>query len=247
MPIHDWKNGYHGVFHDFHQTWIGRIKEALNARLPKGYYALTEQSAAGVSQGSIEADIIALQSNDFDVDQGGTVTAERPKAKIFATTEMARYAKKQSRVAIRHTSNNRVVAVVEVLSPGNKNRRLHFSRFVRKAVDLLERGVHFAVYDVLAPTKPCPAGIHAAIWEELGQEPQPFDPATPFSSASYNVSGDGTIDAFVEPTALGAPLIDLPVFLNGTTHVNIPSEETYLSAWNAVPEYCRQMVVEGKE
>jgi hypothetical protein len=247
MPIHDWKSGYHGVFHDFHQTWIVRIKEALNKRLPKGYYALTEQSATGGPKSSIEADILALHSKDIDVPSGGTLTAERPKAKIEASSELARYARKQSRVAIRHTSHNRVVAVVEVVSPGNKNRRLHFSRFVRKAVGLLERGVHLSVFDILTPTRPCPRGVHAAIWEELGQEAPPFDPAFPYSSTGYNVTDAGTIDAFVEPLSLGSPLVDVPIFLHGSAHVMIPSEETYLSAWEAVPEYCQAMILAGRE
>jgi hypothetical protein len=247
MPIHDWKTGFHGVFHDFHQTWIGRIKEALNKRLPKGYYALTEQNATGLSKSSIEADIIALQSNDADVEQGGAVVVERPKAKIEASSELARYARKQSRVAIRHTSNNRVVAVIEILSPGNKNRRLHFSKFVGKAVSLLDRGIHFAVYDLFPPTKCCPRGIHSAIWEELGQESQPFDPATPYTSASYNITDKDSIEAFVEPLSLGSRLVDVPVFLHGASHIYIPSEETYMSAWEAVPGYCQELVLSGRE
>ena len=36
MPIHDWSRVPSGLFHDFHQSWSIRIKDALNSgRLPK--------------------------------------------------------------------------------------------------------------------------------------------------------------------------------------------------------------------
>src|SRR5215475_14466095 len=46
MPIHDWSRVPSGLFHDFHQSWSIRIKDALNAgRLPDGVEALVEQRA----------------------------------------------------------------------------------------------------------------------------------------------------------------------------------------------------------
>src|SRR5438552_113197 len=49
MPIHDWSRVPAGLFHHFHQHWAVSICDALNAgRLPKGYSALIDQSAAGV-------------------------------------------------------------------------------------------------------------------------------------------------------------------------------------------------------
>ena len=44
MPIHDWARVPAGLFHDFHQSWSIRIKDALNAGLlPRGLSALVEQ------------------------------------------------------------------------------------------------------------------------------------------------------------------------------------------------------------
>ena len=44
MPIHAWSRVPSGLFHDFHQSWSIRIKDALNSgRLPKGVAALVEQ------------------------------------------------------------------------------------------------------------------------------------------------------------------------------------------------------------
>src|SRR6476659_9518976 len=41
MPIHDWTRVQSGLFHESHQSWSIRIKDALNSGvLTKGYYAL---------------------------------------------------------------------------------------------------------------------------------------------------------------------------------------------------------------
>ena len=51
MPIHARSRVPAGLFHHFHQHWSVEICDVLNAgRLPKGYYALIEQSAAARSR-----------------------------------------------------------------------------------------------------------------------------------------------------------------------------------------------------
>jgi|GEM_PF-5161016 len=45
MPIHDWTRVPPGIYRDFHGGWIYAIRGALNSGLlPKGYYALAEQT-----------------------------------------------------------------------------------------------------------------------------------------------------------------------------------------------------------
>ena len=48
MPMHDWNKVEAGIFHAFHHEWISEISRELNkSLLPKDYYALPEQVAAG--------------------------------------------------------------------------------------------------------------------------------------------------------------------------------------------------------
>ena len=48
MPIHDWTQVDARLFHAFHQSWIIKLCDALNADcLPAGYFALPEQSVRG--------------------------------------------------------------------------------------------------------------------------------------------------------------------------------------------------------
>ena len=69
MPIHDWTRVRANRFHDFHQTWIGRIREALNAGvLPPGYFAMREQITGGP-----EPDVVALELPGKPIESpGGT-------------------------------------------------------------------------------------------------------------------------------------------------------------------------------
>src|SRR5205814_4676741 len=62
MPMHDWTRVQAGIFHDFHHAWIEEIKRALNSGvLPRDYYALAEQHAAGVGP-----DVLTLQGTRQD-------------------------------------------------------------------------------------------------------------------------------------------------------------------------------------
>ena len=59
MPIHDWTRVDAGIFHHFHQRWIGAITDVLNQRLlPREYYALAEQQGAG-----FEPDVLTLKAS----------------------------------------------------------------------------------------------------------------------------------------------------------------------------------------
>src|SRR2546421_2236943 len=107
MPIHDWTRVDAGIFHDFHHEWISTIKRALNSGLlPPDHYALAEQIAGGLGP-----DILTLQRPG-----DGVPPPKEPSGGVV----LALYAAKARAVTIRHSSDHRVVAVIEVISPGNK-------------------------------------------------------------------------------------------------------------------------------
>ena len=122
MAIHNWTGVNPSVFHDFRSTWIVFLKNALNGGLlPSGYYALEEQVA-----GETIPDVLALESRDPKAPlgatsrTGATALAEAPpKVRLTVSTEMDRYALKTRSLVIRHSSDNRIVALLEILSPGN--------------------------------------------------------------------------------------------------------------------------------
>lgn len=79
-------------------------------------------------------------------------------------TEAALYARKANRIAIHH-GLGRVVAMIEVVSPDNKDSKHAIASFVAKAVDFIRNGIHFLVIDPFPPGPRDPDGIAQAIWD----------------------------------------------------------------------------------
>ena len=63
------------------------------------------------------------------------------------------YARMANRILIRHPLGH-VVAVVEIVSPGNKDSRHSLRSFVEKAVTILRGGVHLLIIDLFPPRDP---------------------------------------------------------------------------------------------
>ena len=104
----------------------------------------------------------------------------------------------------------------------------------------LHAGIHLLVIDLFAPTPRDPHGIHKAISDEFVEKDLDPPAGKPLTLASD--IGGPTKEAFVEPAAVGQPLPDMPLFLTPQFHVLVPLEKTYQSAWDAVPEYWREVM-----
>lgn len=230
MPIHDWTRVRANRFHDFHQRWTVAICNALNAgRLPSGYFAMVEQQAGGP-----EADVITLAlTPPAGLAPGGfPLEVQPPKARFVTRTEAANYARKANRVTVRHPDGD-VVAMIEIVSPGNKDSRHAIRAFARKAVGLLQAGVHLLVVDLFPPSRRDPQGIHKVIWDRLHEERFMLPPDKPLTAVAYAAGGETA--AYVEPVAVGDPLPDMPVFLTADRYVSCPLEATYQTAWEQFP------------
>lgn len=239
MPMHDWTRVEAGIFHDFHHEWISTIRRALNAGLlPDDYYALAEQQAAGFGP-----DVLTLQDRP-DVTGGVTATRTRPKptTTFAAQTPAEFHRRKKSTITVRHVSDDRVVAMIEVVSPGNKNTSKAFKAFVDKVCQLLEYRVHLLLVDPFPPGTRDPNGIHAAIWAEIEDEPFRLPADKPLTMVAYESAL--TTWAYIEPVAVGDRLPDMPVFLEPDFYVDLPLEATYTAAWESVPKRWRR-VIEG--
>lgn len=229
MPMHDWKKVDAGIYHAFHHDWITAIGQALNAGvLPEEYYALPEQIAAGFGP-----DVLTLQSPPADRTGGGTATQPRPTTRFTAETAAEFYRRKKSSVVVRHVSGDRMVAVLEIVSPGNKASRDGFRAFVNKACELLELRVHLLLVDPFPPTQRDPEGIHAAIWGEVTDEPFELPDDKPLTLVAYETGL--TTRAYIEPFAIGDALLDMPLYLEPDVYVMVPLEETYNTAFSAMP------------
>ncbi len=240
MPIHDWAPVPAGLFHHFHQQWAGSICNALNAKcLPKGFYALLEQNAAGVIP-----NVVTLQrmprASERREPLGGIAVAEAPPKTRFVSqaTDEDLYAAKADRIAIYNPLGD-VVSVIELVSPGNKSSRRALRSFVDKTLDFLRQGVHVLIVDLFPPGARDPQGIHKVIWDEVREEPFELPPDKPLTLAAYAAAIQKR--AYVEPVGVGDPLPDMPIFLDCDTYILAPLEATYLATWNECPEPLREL------
>lgn len=142
------------------------------------------------------------------------------------------YARRATRLRIQHR-HGEVVAVIEIVSPGNKSSRSALRTFVRKAVDLIGQGIHLLVVDLLPPSERDPQGIHKAIWDEIADSPFALPPGKRLTVAAYRARPIKT--AYVEPVAVGDDLPSLPLFLTDEEYIPTPLEETYRVSWAAFP------------
>src|SRR5262249_21392871 len=144
MPIHDWTRVDAGLFHAFHQGWIVALSDALNLGvLPPNYYALVEQGIPG----PIPDILISRHSHG--------------EAEIYAA--------KADHIAVRREHGG-VVAVIEIVCPGNKASLAEVREFAERMAHLIRQNVHLLVIDLFPPGAFDPQGIHNLIWDEYHED-----------------------------------------------------------------------------
>src|SRR5947208_5564200 len=147
MPIHDWTRVDAGLFHDFHQDWTIELRRSLNAgRLPAGYVALAEQQIGGPIPGILTLHRMPRNPGKHESASGLAIATAPPRARFVVEVEEGTYARRANRIRIQHR-HGEVVAVIEIVSPGNKSSGHALRTFVRKASDLIWQGIHLLVVD----------------------------------------------------------------------------------------------------
>jgi Protein of unknown function (DUF4058) len=238
MPIHDWSRLDAGVFRHFHNYWYMDIGDVLNEKLlPNTYFAMIEQTA-----GDVITDVLTLHAPTQNGHARGGAQGEGssvavavmpPKVKTKVSLPRDHTVAPEKQLVIRHISGDRVVAIIEIVSRGNKSSEDEFQRFVFKAVEAIRQGIHLLVIDLQPPTSRDPHGIHGAIAARLGDHTYEAPEGKPLTVVSYVAMPIGT--GYVEPVAVRDTLPEMPLFLDEGNYVNVPLEETYSTAFRRVP------------
>ena len=221
MPLHDWTRVLAGTFHDFRLSWMTALAKELNhGILPSEYYAIKERHPQDYLTGD------EAPTEDY----------------LREFSEEEAYAVQQNSLVIRHASGDRIVALIEIMSPGNKSSAGQLESLIRKLSSALHHGIHVLVIDLFPPGPYDPQGIHATFCH-FGQGAQfqlPHDKQR--TLVAYEASTKPR--AYVEPVGLAQELPPMPLFLEAGWYVNLPLEPSYLEAFAAVPERWRS-VIEG--
>lgn len=245
MPVHDWTRVSDGTFHHFHYSWVLEIKRALKrGLLPKGYYVMAEQIGGDKGEPDIPTLLTTSRNPDSEDPLAGIATLTETPPIIQARARIPRdpYVRLQRSVVIRHTSGDHIVAMIEVLSHGNKSNRHAIRSFTDKAIAALNGGVHLLLVDVHPPGPRDPNGIHGALLNEIGTEPYVLGADRPLTAAAY-ASGADFVDARVNHFAVGQSIPEMPLFLTTENYIRIPLEDAYMAAWEDVPSQYQQILL----
>lgn len=244
MPVHDWQRVSAGAFHDFHCSWITHLKENLNdGGLPEGYYAMAEQHA-----GQTLPDVLTLQSSDHshvEDEEGAVAVKVKPPriARHVVANEATQYRLLRRTLTIRHSSDHRVVALLEIVSPANKDRPASVTDFVEKVCSALKQGIHVLMIDLFPARSHDPERLHGEISYVAGLEDenhQPLPSDKPLTMASY--ISRPLPEGYVEPLAIGDSPPDMPLFLDPDFYIEVPLETTYQQAYRGVPSVWREVL-----
>ena len=252
MGVHDWTRVDAGVWHDFHVEWTVAIKHALNTGLlPTDYYAQVERQAS-----RYEADVLTLERAPANGEGGtstgmsngnGTAVATAPVtaprlSQFYQADPAADYALKRRTLAVRHASGDRVVALIELASPGNKDREASVEQFAAKACDALRAGVHVAVIDPFPPRRADGGGgLVGAVADAAGFDVPPLPSDKPLCLGSFESARPPCL--YAEPLAVGDEPPNLPLFYDQAGRfVEIPLSDAYAAAWQATPKRWRDVI-----
>lgn len=239
MPVHDWTRVDAGVSHDFHNMWIAELRNALNSGLlPPDFYAMSEQHA-----GKYITDVLTLASPSVPSTvpiSGGIAVATAPP-KVRRTLSLSAEARtRRKTLAIRHASGDQLIAILEIVSPANKDRRDHVQELLDKLEDALAHGIHVLLVDLLPAGRFDKRGMHCALWKQLGDDPDAPPSDEPLILAAY--VADTPVKAHLEHVAIGGVLPDMPLFLDPDTYVYAPLEATYQATWKGTPARWRSIL-----
>lgn len=225
-PRHDWES--------FHARWAVALSDMLNGLLPQRYLAevqihLGRQVEADVAEFELAPSIYGQEGNGA---QGGVAVQVQTWAAPAAvqTVDIAFPDDIEVQVFDLRESK-RLVGVIELISPGNKDRPEARRTFAAKCVAYLQRGIGLVLVDIVTIRG---GNLHQGVLELLGQaEGSVLPAATALYAAAYRPAHRGDknqLDLWPAVLALGQPLPLLPLALRGAFFVPLDLEATYSEA-----------------
>jgi hypothetical protein len=229
MPLRD---HFHPPLKNFasweevHGAWPATIAYRLNSILPPHYRCgvkvhlgtLVEIDVA-TFEGAEETDLRTGPSSDA----GAAWQAVAPT--LLLETEELAPAEYEVRV-YDTTRASQLVAVVELVSPSNKDRLQSRAAFVDKCHALLQQHVCVAIVD---PVTSLSANLYAELAARLGANPPAIAGCPIYSVCCRTRPGRKgvRVETWEHELHVGSPLPTLPLWLTETFAVNLELEATY--------------------
>ncbi|MGH7169321.1 MAG: DUF4058 family protein [Gemmataceae bacterium] len=216
----------------FHTTWASALADALNQDvLPPGYIALEQ-----VHQGAaLEIDVATFTepAGASSTGSGGTATVPRTVwTPAAAPLVLPAVFPPSATVEILSTEGGRtLVAAIELVSPGNKDRAAKRRLFAAKCATYLSRGVGLVILDVVTSRQ---GNLHNELADLLALDAVFRMPAghSLYAVAYRPLRAADAEKVEVWPTllAVGQPLPKVPLSLGAEWCVPVELEESYREA-----------------
>jgi hypothetical protein len=226
-PLHSWPT--------FHSRWAGLLMDALNALLPSTRYLVEVQINVGTR---IEADVAefeltpAVYAEGVNSSDGGVSVQVRPWAPpaVLQTVDIVFPDDIEVRVYDLR-DGKRLIGVIELISPSNKDRASERRGFAAKCVAYLQRGIGLIIVDIVTNRA---GNLHHEVLDMLGQtEGSVLPTERELYAVAYHPARRkemNQLDLWPIPLSLGQPLPLLPLALRGAFFVPVNLEATYMEA-----------------
>jgi Protein of unknown function (DUF4058) len=237
MPLRD---HFHGDLNDrrhwesFHGGWPMEIIRRLNTRLPTRYHAELQVHLGTVLEvdvATFEEESLSENGGSFEGSNGangGVATAVWAPPRPAQTIAVDLPAQDVFEVEVYDDRRGRLVAAVELVSPGNKDRPENRRAFAIKCAAYLQQRVSVVVVDIVTERH---ANLHVELMDLLERtEAAPWPEGQDIYAVAYRTTKENNawrLDLWPEPLALGQPLPTLPLWLASNLAVSLELEATY--------------------
>jgi hypothetical protein len=211
----------------FHAGWPMMIVANLRHKLPPGYFAeprVRLGTSAEIDVGSLEdeSEVSAVSEGN-----GGVATAvwAPPRPTFAVTTDWPAQDLYEVQV-FDERSYRRLVAAVEIVSPGNKDRPEARRAFIAKCASLLREHVSVVIVDVVTTRT---QNLYTELLSMLGHA-DPSMGSEPLYSTACRVmkpGDDWLLEAWSHTLSLGEALPTLPLWLADDLAVPLELEASY--------------------
>lgn len=225
----------YGSWTSLHGMWPAIIIQQIRRQLPPGYVAAPRVYLGQyfeIDLAAFEEDNTSEHSSRDTHNRAATATLPRLKPTWAVETDLPE--EDAFEVEIYQVEEERtLVAVIEIVSPSNKDRPEMRRAFVATCGALLRKGVSVSIVDLVTIRQ---ANLYAELMAFIAH-PDPTlgpEPSSLYvSSTRWSTNAERTrahLSTWFNPMTLGQPLPVLPVWLSDTLSVDFDLERSYEQA-----------------
>ncbi len=217
----------------FHSSWATKIVDALTERWLPANYIAEEHAHIGPS---VEIDVATFERDPSSVSKvgGGIVATVGRKVWTPPAPDVVLPSVVPDTFEVRVMNMDtgpRLVAAIELISPGNKDRPAERLAFATKCASYLYQGISVIIVDIVTSRR---ANLHNEILRVMqADEAAKLGPRVSLYAVAYRPlrrSGKDEIDVWRSRLALGRPLPTLGLSLRADLVIPVDFEATYAEA-----------------